>query len=133
MNKFRNYDLSTAKYTKIRLNPTILHNNKIYDVSNQKSKFFYKCLIQKVISRGNMETIWSKYFDFSNSKQIWNSIYTQKVITPKIIKIAEFNYKILQNILPCGQVLHKWQHNISDKCNHCGEIETVEHNAFYMH
>ena len=49
---------------------------------------------------------------------------------PKIIKIAEFNYKILQNILPCGKVLHKWQHDISDKCNHCGEIETVEHNAF---
>ena len=77
-----------------------------------------------------METIWSKYFGFNNSKQIWNCIYKQKVITPKIIKIAEFNYKILQNILPCGKVLHKWQHNISDKCNHCGEIETVEHMLF---
>ena len=61
-----------------------------------------------------------------SSKQIWNSIYKQKVITPKIIKIAKFHYKILQNKLPCGKVLHKWQHNISDKCNHWGEIKTVE-------
>ena len=36
-----------------------------------------------------METIWSQYFYFSNCEQIWNSIYTQKVIINKIIKIAE--------------------------------------------
>ena len=41
MNKFKNCNLSTAKYTKKRLNLTILINNKIHDVSNQKGKFFY--------------------------------------------------------------------------------------------
>ena len=46
------------------------------------------------------------------------------------IKLKEFNFKLLQNIVPCGRILSKWKANISENCNVCNEIETVRHMLF---
>ena len=46
------------------------------------------------------------------------------------VKLAEFNFKVLHNILPCGKVLSKWINNTSSQCSNCGETETVEHMLF---
>ena len=130
MKRAKGYNLTSARFTKINMKPTLIYRNKIYNVINQKSKFFYNCYISKVTSRGNMETIWSNKFGFPNSDVVWRSIYTQKVININIIKLAEFNHKLLHNILPCGNILHKWQYNISDRCKQCNIIETTEHMLF---
>ena len=41
----------------------------------------------------------------------------------KIPKVCEFNFKLLQNIVPCGKIC-KWQKNVFNACEHCLEIET---------
>ena len=130
INKIRNKELTNAKYTKISNNISILHQNKNHNVILKKSKFYYDCLKQNNISRGNMESIWSRVFKFNNSKFVWNKIYQQKIIELDIAKVSEFNFKVLHNILPCGKVLSKWLKNCTENCLDCGQIETTEHMLF---
>ena len=131
INKIKNKDISNAKYVKIRNETKLLYKNKYHRVNQKKSKFFYDCLKNKTTSRGNMETIWARLFGFDNSASVWNKIYKQKVISLGLAKLEEFNYKVLHNILPCGKVLSKWLQNCSEKCKHCGTIETTEHMLFH--
>ncbi len=42
-------------------------------------------------------------------------------------KIAEFNFKLLHNIVPCGYSVSKFNREISSQCQSCGEVENVEH------
>ena len=55
-------------------------------------------------------------------------IFKYKFIKHK--KIAAFNFKILNNILPCNVNLYKWKIQNDDKCRACGEIETILHLLF---
>ena len=45
-------------------------------------------------------------------------------------KLAEFNFKILHNIVPSGYVISKWEKSVSPKCLFCGINETTEHMLF---
>ena len=74
-----------------------------------------------------MESIWSRAFNFQNCESMWINIYEQKVLDVNVVKIAEFNFKVLHNVIPCGKILNKWQGHISDKCEDCKQIETAEH------
>ena len=130
INKITNKDISNANYTKIRNDTVLLHKNRYHKVTQEKSKFFYDCLKDRISARGNMETIWARNFEFSNCAFVWTKIYKQKVSIGLAI-LEEFNFKVLHNILPCGKVLSKWLQNTSEKCRHCGEIETTEHMLFY--
>ena len=99
-------------------------------MTDKKSKFFYAILKARKESRPNMETIYARNFNFENNKVIWKDIYEQKLVDINIVKVKEFNFKLLQNILPCGKVLSKWKPTISSKCSCCNEIETVLHMLF---
>ena len=130
LSKIKSKEVSNAKYVKIRDKTVIMHQNKFHEVTMKTSKFYYKCLRQKNISRGNMESIWSRNFKIDNSKFVWKNIYQQKIIDIDNAKLAEFNFKVMHNILPCGKVLSKWLNNSPSQCSNCGEIETVEHMLF---
>ena len=39
--------------------------------------------------------------------------------------LCEFN--VLSHILPCDKNLKQWKVNISDHCDVCGQIQTIEH------
>ena len=74
-----------------------------------------------------MEGIFARMFNFSNTKDIWENIYVQKLRVLKIPRIKEFNYKIFNNIVPCGQTICKFNVNISNKCKLCNDIESAYH------
>ena len=42
-------------------------------------------------------------------------------------KIAEFNYKLLLGVLPCGKSLTKWNRMIAACCSTCNKEEDLEH------
>ena len=127
LKKIKHIDSKIAPFIKIKPFIKLLFKNKLFTITNQKSKFFYNILKEKVKARGNMETIYSREFKFENVKSIWKNVYSQKVKWMKIIKISEFNFKLLHNIVPCGKVISKWQQDISSRCEICKEIETVQH------
>jgi len=47
-----------------------------------------------------------------------------------IKKLAETNFKILQNILPCNLNLFKWKRSDTKLCSLCQEEESVSHLIF---
>ena len=97
------------------------------EIHDQKSKFFYQILIAKKFQRSPMESIWSKKFEFINNSIHWKNIYEEKIINEKYKKIAELHFKLLHNILPCGNIVSKWNKNVSNICAYCNDIETVQH------
>ena len=86
----------------------------------------------KCKTNGNMESIYSRDFNTHGSK-LWKDIYSQKVKLISIPKIAEFNFKLLHNIVPCGYVLNKWNTKIDMNCQVCNSLETTKHMIYDCH
>ena len=74
-----------------------------------------------------MELAWSKKFDFINNSITWKNVYEEKIIKEKYKKFAELHYKLLHNILPCGNIVSKWNKNVRNICAYCNSIETIQH------
>ena len=89
--------------------------------------FFYELLKKEVQERNYMEARLSERFHFENTIFVWKSIYMQKVKFVYCVKLAEFNFKVLHNLVPCGYTISKWDKNIQSKCDYCGNEETTEH------
>ena len=123
-------DKQTAQCVRISNSITLSDGKKFYVIKDQKSKFYYRCLKEKNVNRSDMENRWSKEFNFENSAKVWKSIYWQKISCIHDNKLAEFNYKILHNILPCGYILSKWNADIKEQCEVCNDKETMKHMLF---
>ena len=124
------HDLSIAPYVRISNMRYFVSKNKIVSIEDSKSRMYYDILVSKVCSRGHMESIFSNEFNFSNNLTLWKTIYNQKCVILKIPKLKEFCYKMLQNIVPCGVNLSKWNKNIPSKCEFCQNTETTKHMLF---
>ena len=124
--KIRSFDITIAPYVNIKRLTHITVKNNYVEIMKLKSKDFYGILSSKCQSHGNMESIYNRIFNIEG-RDIWTNIYSQKVKHIHIPKVAEFNYKVLHNILPNGYILNKWNDKVSSKCEVCGDIETTEH------
>ena len=85
----------------------------------------YNSLVGKKASLANVEQFWNFYFQ---SDIIWNQVWINQ--TRKLTShmyLAEFNFKILHRISPCGAFLHRWQMLPSGYCNICNLYEDYEH------
>ena len=45
-------------------------------------------------------------------------------------KLAELNYNIINNILPCGAITHRWDERVSNLCFNCNILQNSEHLLF---
>ncbi|MCP3887247.1 MAG: hypothetical protein GY702_00005 [Desulfobulbaceae bacterium] len=69
--------------------------------------------------------MWQNYFD--NNDICYRIVYLKKIAMINDKKLAEFNYKILHNILPCNDNLYKWKKKNTDKCTLCNTKENIPH------
>ena len=53
--------------------------------------------------------------------------YKNKILSVKDKKLAEFNYKLIHNILPCNKNLKKWNKVENSKCRICDVEESIVH------
>ncbi len=125
------YDTRCAKYVNIKKTWKILHNNKLFTLKNQKSRFFYEILIDKKCVRNYMENVWEREFNLENYN--WEEIYKRNVWNLSDKKLSEFKYKILNNILSNRSMISKWNKNINNKCPICGINQTMKHLLFDCH
>ena len=89
-----------------------------------RSRDIYLLLRDKVTSKVLSATKYLRqYCDIDDVSYI----YTEKVWLEKEIKLKEFNFKVLHGILPCNKNLKQWKIRMSDCCDVCGEIQTIEH------
>ena len=126
----KNADTRLANHTKSPDCQWFVNRNTRYNLINKKCNFFYGLLKQYHTERNHMEYIWSERFNFPNSTTVWKSIYKQKLLQIVDVKLREFNYKILCNIVPCGCYLAKWNKEIKPNCDACGMNESIEHMIF---
>ena len=74
-----------------------------------------------------MEHVWCKDFLMEKYQTTWQGIYEAKIKDMMIQKIKEFNYKLITNVLVCGNLVCKWNTNVSEKCDVCNKLRTVKH------
>ena len=66
--------------------------------------------------------------DYFNDQTLeFSTIYQKKILDIKENKLAEFNYKVLHNILPCGVNLNMWRIIDTKKCDICNIDEDIPH------
>ena len=53
--------------------------------------------------------------------------FSNIIIHEKEIKLKEFNFKVLRGILPCNRNLMRWKIRHDDKCDVCGQTQSIEH------
>ena len=97
---------------------------------NQSTKYFYskikKLKLQTPCSQNKLST----EFKITN-KADWEYIYLCKIKLMEDTKLAEFNYKLLNNILCNNYYLSKWNSPISKNCYICqNQIENIRHLIF---
>lgn len=104
-------------------------STKLNEFTSSKSKFFYKNLIKfKVEKPTKQENHW---INICNVKDFnFDYVYISQICKVKDRKIAEFNFKVLHNVLSCNANLVKWKKKDIGLCNICGELETIEHLLF---
>ena len=86
---------------------------------------YYKT-VQKCWRDGPKSEInWKRLFNDQTLE--FSTIYQKKILDIKENKLAEFNYKVLHNILPCGVNLYMWRIIDTKKCDICNIDEDISH------
>ena len=111
--------------------PLFSHPDLICDTFiDSKSKFFYTKLVgKKIVKPVVIETHWTNLFGLNDVD--FCTIYKNKISVIKDKKMAEFNMKILHNILPCNMNLYRWKKKPSDLCSMCNVVEDIPHMLFH--
>ena len=106
--------------------PIYINNGDIvHDIEKKKSKFFYAQLVHKYYEPPRCEQLWID--KFSDIEIDFKAVYTKKIAEIKDLKLAETNFKVLNDILPCGVNLVKWKKKASSECSICNVPESVTH------
>ncbi len=123
-----NFNPLIAKHVNIRNVWMLVSNNSRYCIKTQKSNFYYTLLIKRKFERNYMERFWGKTFNFEPCE--WESIYNRKVWNVAEKKVAEFNYKLITNIVCTRSIISKWNRNVNNLCMLCNDKQDVKHLLF---
>ena len=111
-----------------RDNLSFTWNDKKYsyhDLKNITCKCIYSFLLEKKAKQANSEQSWNLYFQTNVD---WFSVWIYQTTNLTChMRLVEFNFKILHNILPSGTFLHKWKLSNSGLCILCKTPDDYEH------
>lgn len=126
-----NFNFNEISYQNINFEPVFnvaTVKTKVF-MQNITSKLFYEIFVQKKFQPPIYQSFLSRTFDIE--KMSWRHIYENKVKKMYEKKIAEFNYKLLNNLLCNRAYLQKINRSVSDLCTNCNNsIENNEHLIF---
>ena len=105
----------------------IHHSDEMYNWTYRKSKYYYNHIIENVVTRPTAERYWENILGLRIDDNFLHTSYVCKVKQLKDKKLAETNFKILNNILPCNRNLFKWGKSDTNLCLFCQEEESVSH------
>ena len=105
----------------------ILSRNKQLNVIRLlKCKDFYDMFIQKKFTKPYTENMWSKMFKH-RFQEVWSQIYDANVVKHIDKSIADFNHRLLHNLLNYNNQLSKWKRDVSPLCTLCNVVENCKH------
>ena len=98
-----------------------------------KAKSIYNVLMTKHYQRPYTEKLCERILNVKILESEWSKIYNSNLKFQKLKKFAEFKYKILMDILPCGEKLKKWEKSDQDACSVCLRKENTLHLLYDCH
>ena len=101
------------------------HHNGILVSVHMKvtSKFYYKNLLRNKCKPLSMDKWEREIIDIPPI----DKIIKNKITDIRENKIKEFNYKLINQIGSCGNLVSKWNPDLSNTCNICQQVETQMH------
>lgn len=130
LKKAREYDCRNARYVNV-INDSIVKMGGVrMNVETTTRKMLYTILVGKKFERNYMERFWSRTLYENDVSINWKYVYLNKVHSITNRKLAEFQYKILCNLLPCRKQLYQWKLSPTSLCEVCGMTEDVKHLLF---
>ena len=108
-----------------------INQHQILSTSSSLSitKQLYKRLIDKKKHPATLHK-WEQILNIDINPDLKRSAFDLKLKQVKEIKIKEFNYKVLQNILACNNLVSKWDQSKSSNCEVCGLKDDIHHLIF---
>jgi hypothetical protein len=112
--------------------PVFWKGNKLENLlPSAKSKMFYENIVSLKVERPITERHWMEVFNDEGVNV--KNMYTKKILCIKDSKLAEFNLKVINHILPCNVNLKHWRKSNTEMCNICNTEETIEHLLYQCH
>ena len=99
-------------------------HDQTYNHDIPSNKMLYKSLIERKSCKPISLAKWSDTIGAPTQSDCL--IFTSK-IKIKDNKIAEFNYKVINNILACKLNLYKWKIAQASNCDICGKTQDIIH------
>lgn len=98
-------------------------------ISQHRTKNLYSTLIKHKFQKPTLTKL-NKEFQITDKKK-WESIFLSKIKCIDDKSLAEFNYKLIYNLLSNNLLISKWDRNVTNKCKQCSnEIENTKHLIF---
>ena len=119
-------NFSNVKYKNIKPNLKFPFFTGLDDLNGKNSKFFYNNLIKKKFVKPYYQKKLSEDYGI-NDRIHWENIYLNKIRYVEDSQLADFNYRLLNNILCNNAYLSKWKSNVAADCRMCDTLETCEH------
>lgn len=91
-----------------------------------KSDFYYSIFIDNKFQKSVQENKWNRIFNIKEG-YIWKNVYVSKIKNMYEKRIAEFNYKLLNDILNNNVYVSKWNRDVSPFCSFCNIEEDIKH------
>jgi len=112
--------------------PVYVHyTDKVYSWEQRKTDYYYKQLMEEVATPPTSEQYWSRITNLRLVEDFLYKSYMSKIKQIQDKKLAETNFKILNNILPCNRNLFKWGKRDTNLCYLCEDEETISHLLFH--
>ena len=115
-----NFDLLRIRYINFQccLKNFPLFSSGYYNSQNiYDCRFFYKLFCNKIFESPLHQSTLSRNYNIQKSS--WGLIYKQKILNTYDKKVAEFNFKLLNNLLSNRFYVSKWKTNIDKFCTSC--------------
>ena len=97
----------------------------MYSLISPKSKIFYDNLVTLKAKSPLMERHWTNVLNCETIN--FKTMYLENIYFIKDKKLSEFNFKMMNYILPCNVNLYHWKKSITKMCNICNREESIEH------
>ena len=123
--------IKTALYP-YRMNIVNGNNESLIPIKPLKSKEYYNVFLQQLACNANITPV-TKYLDSYCNSNDEILAFSKKVVLENEIKLKELNFKVLHGILACNKNLKNWKIRLSDRCDVCNQIQTIEHLLYNCH
>ena len=113
---------------KIRDTIYVKLDNKIKSLENLHPKEFSSHFILQKTQIASAVHKWESIYPEYNFD--WKLIYTNPYSITTDTNLQSFQYKVINRFIACNSLLFIWRKKEHSNCNHCEEIDNIEHHLY---